>query len=187
MKASHVYWRATVASVVAVSVGMAIAPVAAAQLDLGPVVPQPVPAEPAVDPVQVAPAGTSDNANPAAVEACGAFAQALDGTAQYYGEFADALENYERPDYSDPAVTSSNSLGRTALRQGAGVALDAANTPGLAPEIASPMRAWSLTSTKLLVKMGLHTSGSSLNDTAAEMNTEAEQAQAACAAAGTHA
>ena len=89
--------------------------------------------------------------------------------------------------YNDPAVQSSNEVGRTALRQAAGVAMDSANTPGLDPSIADPMRAWSADATKLLLKMALHISGESLNTTATEMNTDATNAQQACAAAGTHA
>lgn len=132
-------------------------------------------------------AAPSEDANPAAVAACGQFAAVLEGTSMYYGQFADALETYENPDYSDPSISSSNVLGRTALRQGAGLALTAANTPGLASDIANPMRAWSLDATKLLLKMGLRGSGESLNITVAELNTHATNVQAACAAAGTHA
>ncbi|OAN34816.1 hypothetical protein A4X20_26935 [Mycolicibacterium iranicum] len=132
-------------------------------------------------------APASDDANPAAVAACAQFAEVLNGTATYYGQFADALETYENPDYSDPTISSSNELGRTALRQGAAIALTAANTPGLAPDIANPMRSWSLDATKLLLKMGLRGSGESLNLTVAELNQDATTVQAACAAAGTHA
>jgi hypothetical protein len=63
------------------------------------------------------------------MSACGQFADVLDGTAVYYGDFADALETYAQPDYRDPAVATSNLTGRTALRQGAGVTMSAANTP----------------------------------------------------------
>ena len=121
-------------------------------------------------PVQVAAAPTSDDVNPAAVAACGEFADSLEGS-----------------DYADPAVNSSNATGRTALRQGASAAMDAANTPGLQPEVGDPMRSWSVDATKLLVKMGLRIPGDSLNTTANEMNTDATTAQEACAAAGTHA
>ena len=65
--------------------------------------------------------------------------------------------------------------------------MQAAQTPGLDPTIADPMRIWSLGATKLLLKMGLRISGESLNSTATEMNNQAEKAQLACAAAGTHA
>lgn len=135
-------------------------------------------------PVQVATVATSDNADPAAVTACASFAEALDGTSVYYGDFADAIEG---SDYADPSVSDSNVVGRTALRQAAAVAMSAANTPGLAPPVADPMRSWSLGATKLLVKMGLRIPGDSLNTTATEMNNQATTAQEACAAAGTHA
>lgn len=133
------------------------------------------------------PALPSDDADPAAVAACRQFAAVLQGTSLYYGQFADALETYEHPDYSTPSISSANVLGRTALRQGAGVALSAANTPGLAPDIARPMRSWSLGATKLLLKMGLRTSGETLNLSVAELNADATAVQTACAAAGTHA
>jgi hypothetical protein len=65
--------------------------------------------------------------------------------------------------------------------------MDASNVPGLQPEIAGPMRSWSLGATALLVKMGLRIPGDSLNNTATSMNNNAEQVQEACATAGTHA
>jgi hypothetical protein len=135
-------------------------------------------------PVQVAAGPTSDNADPAALQACGQFAEALDGSSTYYGDFADSFEGSS---YDDPSVSSSNSVGRTALRQSAATAMTAAQTPGLDPSIADPMRIWSLGATKLLVKMGLRIPGDSLNGTATEMNNQAELVQQACANAGTHA
>jgi hypothetical protein len=135
-------------------------------------------------PVQVATVPTADDADPAAVTACAAFAEVLDGSSAYYGDFADSLEG---SGYADPAVSDSNVVGRTALRQGAGVAMTAADTPGLQAEIADPMRTWSVDATKLLLKMGLRIPGDSLNTTATEMNDDATKAQEACAAAGTHA
>jgi hypothetical protein len=134
--------------------------------------------------VQVAPGPTADNAEPAALAACAQFAQVLDGSSAYYGDFADSFEG---SDYSDPAVSSSNAVGRTALRESAALAMNAANTPGLSPDIAEPMRVWSVGATKLLVKMGLRIPGDSLNSTATEMNDNATKVQMACAAAGTHA
>lgn len=133
------------------------------------------------DPVQ-----TADPNSPASV-ACSQFAAALDGASVHYGQFADTIDGSARPNYSDPAVIDTNSLGRTALRQSAALALTAAGTPGLPPEIATPMRAWSLDATKLLLKMGLRGGGETLNVTATELNGDATAAQMACAAAGTHA
>ncbi len=172
MKSSHVL----AASFLALGVGLTVIPTASAD-DVGTDGSSPAP-------VVVTPADPSDNATDAAAQACGTFAQVLDGSSNYYGDFADSIEG---SDYSDPAVDSSNAVGRTALRQGAGVAMEAANTPGLDPSIADPMRIWSLGATKLLVMMGLRIPGDSLNGTATEMNNQAEKVQVACAAAGTHA
>jgi hypothetical protein len=169
--------RALAVSSIAFGIGLAVVPVASAD-DENPTLPG-LPA-----PIQVNSAPTSDDATPAAVAACGNFAQVLDGSSQYYGDFADSFEG---SDYSDPAVDSSNSVGRTALRQAAAVAMDTSNTPGLQPEIADPMRMWSLGATKLLLKMGLRIPGESLNSTANDMNTNATLVQQGCAAAGTHA
>ena len=112
----------------------------------------------------------SDDGTPAAVTACGTFADVLDGTSTYFAEFADAIEG---SDYLDPAVSSSNVVGRTALRQGAGVAMDAANTPGLQPEIANPMRSWSMGATALLLRWGCGSLVKISNSTADGMNNNA--------------
>jgi hypothetical protein len=168
--------RTVVASAIALGIGLAVTPAAMAD-DVAT-----DPSSPG--PVVVTPADPSDSASDAAVTACGAFAQVLDGSSNYYGEFADSFEGST---YSDPSVDSSNEVGRTALRQAAGVSMQAAQTPGLDPAIADPMRIWSLGATKLLLKMGLRIPGESLNSTATEMNNKAEQVQMACAAAGTHA
>ena len=166
--------RAVAASTISLGLGFACLPIAFADDDIAP----PNPA------VQVDAVPMSDDAQAPAVIACGNFAQALDGAAQYYGEFSDSFEG---SDYNDPAVQSSNEVGRTALRQAAGVATESANTPGLDPGISAPMRAWSADATKLLLKMALRIPGDSLNATATEMNNDATNAQEACAAAGTHA
>ncbi|MDT5068345.1 MAG: hypothetical protein QOK02_4500 [Mycobacterium sp.] len=174
MTSTRTCLRATAAATIAFGIGFAVMPTAWADED-------------AVDPgspVQVAVAPQSDDATAPAVAACQAFGQVLDGASNYYGSFADSFEG---SDYSDPAVQSSNEVGRTALRQAAGTAMDASNVPGLQPEIASPMRSWSLGATALLVKMGLRIPGDSLNTTANAMNNNANQVQEACAAAGTHA
>ena len=177
MSPSHARKRAVATSLVALGMGLIVAPIASADdTDTDPGTPAPA--------IQVAPGPTADDAQPAAVTACSQFAQVLDGSSSYYGDFADAIEG---SGYSDPAVSSSNVTGRTALRESAALAMSAANTPGLSPDIADPMRIWSMGATKLLVKMGLRIPGESLNSTATEMNNQAERAQMACAAAGTHA
>ena len=176
MRSSHVCFGGFAASFVVIGAGLALPATAFADdVTNDPTMP---------GPVQVAAVPTSDDADPAAVTACGAFAEALDGTSVYYADFADAIEG---SDYADPAVGDSNIVGRTALRQAAGVSMTAAGTPGLQPDIADPMRTWSFDATKLLVKMGLRIPGDSLNTTATEMNDDATKAQEACAAAGTHA
>jgi hypothetical protein len=139
---------------------------------------------PGVGSVQVAGVDPADNADPAAVQACAAFAQVLDGSSYYFGEFADSFEG---SDYNDPAVQSSNQVGRQAMRESAGTAMSAANTPGLSPDIAEPMRAWSMGATAMWAKMGLRIPGESLNTTATGMNDNAARVQQSCAAAGTHA
>ena len=176
MSSSHVCERALAASLFAFGIGLTVVPTASAD-DV--IVDGSAPA-----PVQVAAGPTSDYADPAALQACAQFAQVLDGSATYYGDFADSFEGSS---YDDPAVGSSNAVGRTALRESAALAMSAAGTPGLDPAIGDPMRIWSLGATKLLVKMGLRIPGESLNSTATEMNNQAELVQQACADAGTHA
>lgn len=176
MKASRTWVRLAAASVIAGGVGATWLPVAAADPadDTGPAN---VPA-----PAQVTSMGvTSANADPAAMQACSQFASALDTASDGYGAFADDLDD------NDPYVGQSNAAGRSSLEAAAKVAMDASNTPGLAPDIADPMRAWSVGAAKLLVKMGIGMRGTSLDSTATEVNTNAEAVQRGCAAAGTHA
>lgn len=179
MTYEHVAARTAVAALISISAALVLASNASAQ-------PDETEADASPPPVQVATPG-SDNADPAAVAACSQFADVLDATSVYYGDFADSLDAFAAENYSDPAVAGTNTMGRTALRQGAGVALNAANTPGLAPAVAGPMRSWSFDATKLLVKMGLRGGRDSLNVTADEMNNDAVAVQLACAGAGTHA
>jgi hypothetical protein len=170
-----VTYRTTVTYLIALGLTVAVAPSAAADDTDA--------ATPGV-PIAVAPGPTPDNADPVAAQACAQFAQVLDGSSTYYGDFADSLEG---SDYADPAVDSSNSVGRTALREAAGLAMTTANTPGLSPDIADPMRTWSLGAAALLVKMGVRMPGESLNTTATTMNNDAAKVQQACATAGSHA
>jgi hypothetical protein len=176
LRPSRLAYRTTVTYLIALGVAMTTAPQSHADdTDIDPSAP---------GPVQVQAGPTSDNADPVAVAACSQFAQVLDGSSTYYGSFADSFEG---SDYADPAVESSNALGRTALRESAAIAMSTANTPGLNPDIANPMRTWSLGAAALLVKMGVRLPGETLNDTATNMNNEATKVQQACAAAGTHA
>lgn len=136
---------------------------------------------------QVAGPAAAGDIDPAATSACSTFADALDKAAIFYGDFADTIDGTARPDYADPTVSTTNVSGRTALRESAGQAMKAAGTAGLSPDIANPIRSWSVDATKLLLKMGLRGGGDTLNTTATEMNNDANTAQMACAAAGTHA
>jgi hypothetical protein len=162
LKSSHVCERALAASLFALGVGLTVVPAASAD-DVGTDGSSP-------GPVVVTPADPSENLTDSAASACGTFAQVLDDSSNYYGDFADSFEGSS---YSDPAVDSSNAVGRTALRQGAALAMQTAGTPGLDPSIADPMRVWSLGASKLVIEMGLRIPGESLNSTATQMNTQA--------------
>jgi hypothetical protein len=91
-----------VASLVALGVGLTIVPTATAD-DVG--------TDGSAGPIVVTPVDPADGTADAAVTACGTFAQVLEGSSNYYGDFADSFEG---SDYSDPAVDSSNAVGRTA-------------------------------------------------------------------------
>ena len=196
MTSSGVYQRGLAAALIAFGLGLTLVPAASAdptdpsqtdttdQTDATD--PGPAAVYPAVDPVSTVPVDSADPGSPA-VAACSQFATSLDAASTYYGDFADNIEGTEHPDYGDPTVSDSNTTGRTALREAAALAMNAAGTPGVTPDIADPMRSWSMGATKLLLKMGLRVDGQSLNDTATAMNNDATNAQMACAAAGTHA
>jgi hypothetical protein len=197
VKSSQVYERRFAALLLAFGIGLAGMPTAVADpgdasgapgpaAPAGPELPPVTPGVPAAGPVSV-PVDTTDDSGAPAVTACSQFADALDSASTYYGDFADSIEGVERPDYGDPTISTTNTSGRTALREAAASAMSAAGTPGLSPDIANPMRSWSFGATKLLLKMGLRTGGQSLNDTATQLNNDASNAQMACAAAGTHA
>jgi hypothetical protein len=130
----------------------------------------------------------ADAANPAAADACKQFGVALNYAASNYEDFAyNSAGSGNYVNYGDPVVANSNVVGRTALREAAATALSASMTPGLQADIASPMRSWSLRATKLLLSMGLHSGGDSLNSTATALNKDAHDVQMACAIAGTSA
>jgi hypothetical protein len=121
----------------------------------------------------------------AVVTACKQFGAALDFAANNYEDFAyNTAGGGNNVNYNDPIVADSNVRGRTALREAASTAMDAANTPGLPGDVAAPMRSWSIRSAKLLILMGIRGGGDSLNQTASDMNTDAKNAQMACALNG---
>ncbi|HZQ33220.1 MAG TPA: hypothetical protein VFB19_15975 [Mycobacterium sp.] len=186
MRPSHAFARTLTIALTVCAFGLATGPSAVAdptdanQTDAQPAIPG------ASAPTAFTPG--SPDARPAAADACKQFSAAMNYAATNYEDFAYASAgagNYVN--YGDPSVDSSNVTGRTALREAAGVALDASGTPGLQPEIANPMRTWSLDAAKLLVIMGVRGGGDSLNSAATDLNNDARNVQMACAAAGTRA
>ncbi|MCX2931538.1 hypothetical protein ORI20_14755 [Mycobacterium sp. CVI_P3] len=118
-------------------------------------------------------------------DACRQFGSALDLAASNYEDFAYATAgNGNSVDYQNPEVWRSNVIGRTALREAAHAALTASRSPGLPPDVADSMQTWSLHATKLLLIMGLRGGGDSLNSAASDLNTDARNAQMACALEG---
>lgn len=149
------------------------------------------PADPSAEPIPAAsgpapgPVAIPGQSSSPVAQACAQFDAALSVAAVNYEEFAYATAgNGNFVDYQDPNVEQSNVIGRTALRTAAATALAAAGTPGLPPDVADPMRSWSLRATKLIVIMGLRGGGDSLNATATQLNTYADEALLACAANG---
>lgn len=176
-----------------IAFGMAVSaqPVASADPN---VVDQPAPPDPAAagplnpvpDPELPAPDAAPADEGTASSDACKQFSIALNYAASHYEDFAyNTAGNGNSVNYGDPIVSESNQDGRTALRAAASTAMSASRTPGLAPEISDPMRAWSLRATKLVLVMGLHGGGDTLNSTATDLNANAHDVQMACAAAGT--
>jgi hypothetical protein len=172
MRSSCGCGRALASAVLAVGLALAVVPVASAD-------PEGLPDPPAPGVEDPAPVADAD----AMPLACGQFAIALDYSASNYTDFANGLA-LGNP-YADPEVADANTVGRTALRQAAVTVMEAANTPGLAPDIASPMHAWSVDATKLLVMMAVRASVDSINNVATELNDDATAVQLACSQAGT--
>ena len=141
-------------------------------------------AVPSVAPSEEVLAAAPDSGN-AVLDACKLFNAAVNVAAVNYEDFAYATAgNGDFVDYQDATVGRTNVVGRTALRQAAAAALSASHTAGLPSEVADPMRTWSLHATKLLLLMGLHGGGDSLNSSVAQLNTEGHDALMACAANG---
>ncbi|MBV8349428.1 MAG: hypothetical protein JOZ49_18475 [Mycolicibacterium sp.] len=212
MRPSHGCGRALATALIAFGVGLAVAPAASADPSdpaptdtRAPAPPAgapvaapagaPAPAPPRGAPAPEPPAGAAtqtapipDAPDPAAVDACKQFAAVLNFAAHNYEDFAyDSAGGGNDVNYDNPIVSNDNVIGRTALREAAAAAMTASATPGLQPDIAAPMQAWSLSAAKLIVVMGVRGGGDTLNSTATEMNTNAHNAQVACAQAGTHA
>ncbi|MDT5258527.1 MAG: hypothetical protein QOD10_3607 [Mycobacterium sp.] len=200
MSASHVRERALAASLLGFAIALTGAPAAFAD-PLPPPAPIPGPAEP--PPASIAqadaplpglpglpglPADAPADGRAAAVVACKQFSTAMNYAAIHYEDFADSIAgNGAYVNYGDPNIDDNNVRGRTALRQAASVAMDAASTPGLSPDIATPMRSWSMNAAKLLVMMGVRANGDAIDAAATDVNSDSRTVQFACAAAGTRA
>ncbi len=176
------------ASLVAIGLTLSSAPTAFADPTVESPAPAPdqPPANEAAAPLPPVDPGNGDPGNgDAIITACKQFGVALDYAASNYEEFAYATAgDGNSVNYQDPSVQNSNVVGRTALREAAAAAMSASTTPGLPPEISGPMQSWSWGATKLVVIMGLRGGGDSLNSTAKDMNTDANNAQMACAVNG---
>lgn len=186
MRPLHLCRKAAMPTLVAIGMGLAMVPAAYAEPDQPDPTEQPAEA-PAPGPAVVsAPAATAESTTPAAIEACAKFATALDYASTNYSDFANNLAGMEG-NYSDVYVSTSNGTGRTALREAAEFANEAANTPELDPAIADPMRSWATNANKLMILMGVRAPIDGVNGKANDLNADAEKAQMACAQAGTHA
>jgi hypothetical protein len=185
MTPSHTPRRALTAFLVAGGVALALAPAALAD-------PDPAGSDgPDAGGTNVELPGTREvpmatGAPDSIVTACKAYSVALNYAAANYEDFAyNSAGNGNAVNYDDDSVMSSNVTGRTALRQAASMGLSASQTPDLPPDIADPMRDWSLRAAKMVLVMGLHGGGDTLNSTATDMNANAHDVQLACAKAGT--
>lgn len=137
------------------------------------------PADPQVDALPPLP-GTGDPVK----DACDQFFQAGNLAATTYEDFADASEGSSNTvNYGDPEVQRTSLISRAALRTAAGAALDAANVPGLPPEVSDPMRSWSVHATKLIFVVGLHAGRETMNNAVNQVNVDYANAQHACAMA----
>lgn len=204
MRSFHVCGQTAAAALIAFGIGLALVPSASADptdTDTDTVQPQsPAPGSEAFEATVVgpgsapAPVGTPQGAAPDAAplqssgdptkDACDLFNKAVNYAAVNYEDFADysaGSGNYVN--YEDQTVGNANVAGRTALRQAAAAALNASGIPGAPPEVTAPMRSWSLSAAKLVLVMGVRGGGDTLNSTATDLNTDAKEAQMACATA----
>jgi hypothetical protein len=186
MRSSQVCGRALATSLIAFGMGLAVVPTASADPNDAAQTDTPAPVPGASPPRSIA--QVSGDASPEAATACKTFAAALNFASINYEDFAYSIAgNGANVDYANPTVANNNVAGRTALRESAAAAMEAAGTPGLQPEVANPMRTWSMNATRLLFLMAIHGNGDALNSAATDLNNNAREAQMACALAGTHA
>ena len=153
-----------------------------------------VPADPAAVPVDPAspPADPADpqvdglppvasSGNPVK-DACDQFMQAGNLAATAYEEFADASEGSGNDlNWGDPEVQRTSVSSRVALRQAASAAGEAANVPGLPPEVADAMRSWSFHVNKLFLVVSVRAGRDSINNAVQQVNDDYGNAQQVCA------
>jgi hypothetical protein len=188
MRSSHVCARTVLTSLVAFGVGLAFVPSASADPADDASADSPAPAGPGVGGMPTAFAPAATDANPAAHDACKQFSGALNYASMGYEDFAYATAgNGDYVNYGDPNVQKTNVVGRSALKDAAVVAMQAAATPGVPPEVSGPIQQWSVNAAKLYVMMAVNSGGDGLNAAATDLNNDARRAQMACAAAGTRA
>jgi hypothetical protein len=189
MRSLHVCGKAVATSVLALGLGLAFVPTAAADPTDGADTDSAAPSlGPGTGGMPTAFTPSSGDANPAALDACKQFSAAMNYAATGYEDFAYATAgtgNYVN--YGDPQVQDSNVVGRAALKEAAAAALKASSTPGLQPEVSGPMQQWSMDAAKLLVIMAVNSGGDALNGAATDLNKDARAVQMACVAAGTRA
>ena len=205
MRSYYVCGQTAATALIAFGIGLAVVPAASAD----PGQPgQPQPPAPGAEPLQEtvaaagpgmspgpadAPKGTDPQANMQSTgdptkDACDLFNKAVGYASINYEDFADfSAGSGNSVNYLDPSVGNANLAGRTALRQSAAAALSASTIPGVPPDVSAPMQSWSLNAAKMVLVMGVRGGGDSLNSTATQLNTDAKNAQMACAAAATRA
>lgn len=135
-------------------------------------------------PVQLSAGEDGSQVDATPESACGRFAQAVDGALWRYMDFAQ-VTGTPGWSYQDPIVANTNVDARTALRQSMAEVLEASRTAGLAPDVASAMRDWSVHATKLLMVMGLRRGGDTILNTATQLDADTNAVQMACMNAGT--
>ena len=123
-----------------------------------------------------------------AAAACKYFRMAMDVAASSYEDFAySAAGGGQYVDYGSPFVQTSNTSGRSGLKQAAVLAMEASTLPGVPPDVSGPMQLWSVHAAQLIATMGLGGNGDALNSSASSLNDDAKNVQMACAANGVHA
>lgn len=150
----------------------------------------PVPADPATPPADPAdpvdpPADglppLASSGNPVK-DACDQFLQAGNVAATAYEEFADASEGPGNDlNWGDPEVQRTSVSSRLALRQAASAANQAANVPGLPPEVADPMRSWSFHVNKLFFVVSVRSGRDTINNSVQQVNDDYGTTQQVCA------